>query len=170
MQHRPAPEALDLDTSTTALRAVATFEAVKGGVVLFLGLGLLSLLHRDAEEIAENLLVHLHIDPDHRMAQAMLRAAAKITDARLWAIAGGAVVYATVRLTEAWGLWYRRVWAEWFAMLSGALYLPFEIVKVIERPNLLHIGIFLGNVVIVLYMVYIRLRAYRVVGASQTAL
>ncbi len=44
---------------------------------------------------------------------------------------------------------------------SGMLYLPFEIVKVIERPNMLHVGIFVGNLGIVLYMLYIRVRAYR---------
>jgi len=53
------------------------------------------------------------------------------------------------------------VWAEWFALLSGTIYLPFEIVKVIERPNVLHFTILLGNLIIILYMGYIRLRTYQ---------
>jgi uncharacterized membrane protein (DUF2068 family) len=159
--HRPPPEAVDERASTAGLRAVATFEAIKGGAVLLLGLGLLALLHKDVEAAAEQLLVHLHINPDRRLSHALLNAASRVTDARLWGIAGGAVAYASVRFTEAWGLWHRRVWAEWFALLSGTLYLPWEIVKLVERANLLHITLFAGNLVVILYMLRIRLQACR---------
>jgi uncharacterized membrane protein (DUF2068 family) len=55
---------------------------------------------------------------------------------------------------EAYGLWYARAWAEWIALISGAIYLPFEIYKVIHRQNLFHVSVLLINVAIVLYMVY----------------
>jgi uncharacterized membrane protein (DUF2068 family) len=66
-----------------------------------------------------------------------------------------------VRFTEAWGLWNRRVWAEWFALLSGAIYLPWEIFKIVERLNWLHVGLFLTNVAILLYLLAIRVGAMR---------
>jgi len=69
--------------------------------------------------------------------------------------------YAGVRYTEAWGLWNRRVWAEWFALLCGALYLPWEIFKLLEVPNRLHLSVFLINIAIVLYILHIRIAAYR---------
>ncbi|HUS04717.1 MAG TPA: DUF2127 domain-containing protein [Bryobacteraceae bacterium] len=159
--HHAAPTAIDERTSATGLHAVAIFESVKGISVLLLGLGVLAYLHKDLEEEAQNILTFLHINPEHRLAHAFLRAAAKTTDARLWGIAAGAVAYATVRFTEAWGLWKRRVWAEWFALLSGALYLPWEIVKVAEKPNWLHLGIFTTNMIVLLYMLYIRVAATR---------
>ena len=164
------PEAIDQESSAAGLRAVAIFEAVKGTAVLLLGLGLLTLLHKDVEEFAENLLSSMHFNLDHRFSQAVLKAASKTTDRNLWAIAAGAVAYSTVRLVEAWGLWNRRVWAEWFALLSGALYLPFEIVKVAEKTNALHLSIFLGNVVIVLYMLYVRVRALTCEKRAEEAL
>jgi uncharacterized membrane protein (DUF2068 family) len=160
-RRRPPPEGVDERTGTAGLRAVATFEATKGAIVLALGLGLLALLHRDVEEAAESLLVHLHINPEIRISRVFLKAASRVTDARLWAIAGGSLAYSTVRLIEAWGLWHRRVWAEWFALLSGTLYLPWEIAKLVERPNPLHLTVFLGNVVIILYMAYVRFMASR---------
>jgi uncharacterized membrane protein (DUF2068 family) len=141
------------------LRAVASLEALKGIMVLLLGLGLLRLLHKNAETVAEDLLIHFHINPDMRLSHALLNAADRITDARLWGIAAAAAVYALVRFVEAWGLWWRRVWAEWFAILSGALYLPWEILKVSERPNALHLALLFCNVSIVGYMVFIRARA-----------
>lgn len=152
---------MDERSSTAGLRAVAIFEAVKGVLILLLGLGLLSLLHKDFEDVAENLLFRLHINAEHRVGRAIVDAASKLTDARLWAIAGAAAADAAVRFVEAWGLWNRRVWAEWFALLSGALYLPLEILKLAERANWLHITIFAGNVAILLYMLYIRVQAFR---------
>jgi uncharacterized membrane protein (DUF2068 family) len=159
--HRPPPEALDLRTSAAGLRTVAVFEAVKGIVVLALGLGLLSLLHKDVEEAAENALIHLHLNPEHRIGQAMIRAASTMSDSRLWSIAAGAAAYSVVRFVESYGLWNRRVWAEWFALLSGMLYLPIEIYKLSEKTNWLHILIFALNLAIFLYMLEIRVRAIR---------
>jgi uncharacterized membrane protein (DUF2068 family) len=160
-RRRAHPTAVDNVASVNGLRAVATFEAAKGAIVLLLGLGILSLLHQNVEAAAENLLVYLHINPDHRLSHAFLNAAARMTDVQLWIAASVSVVYASVRFAEAWGLWNKRVWAEWFALLSGALYLPWEISKLVQLPNWLHLGIFLGNVAILLYILGIRIKAYR---------
>src|SRR5438045_7947962 len=96
-----SPPAVDKQASKAGLRTVATIEALKGIVVLLLGLALLDLIHKDAEDIAERFLEHLHINPDRRLAQALLHSASRVTDARLWTIAAAAVVYASVRFTEA---------------------------------------------------------------------
>jgi uncharacterized membrane protein (DUF2068 family) len=82
-----------------------------------------------------------------------------MTDSRLWALTAAAIAYATVRYVEAYGLWNRRVWAEWFALLSGALYMPWELYRLIERPNWFHVGVLALNLVIVVYMLYVRVAA-----------
>jgi uncharacterized membrane protein (DUF2068 family) len=148
---------LDQRTSTAGLRAVASFEAFKGALVILLGLFLL-FYHSDAEDFAQDLLDHLHIDADRRLGQMLMHAASQITDARIWTIAAAALTYATVRFVEAWGLWHRRVWAEWFALLSGAMYLPWEVLKVAQKATPERIGVLAINVIIVLYMLYIRIR------------
>ena len=145
-------------TTTAGLRAVAIFEAAKGLAVLLLGLGLLGLLHHNVEATADALLVHLHVSPDRRISHALLHAASRLTDARLWGIAAGAVAYTCVRFTEAWGLWRRRDWAQWFALLSGAMYLPWEFVGMLDHANWLHVILFVGNVAILLYMLFIRIQ------------
>jgi uncharacterized membrane protein (DUF2068 family) len=159
---RPVPAGVvDLETSLGGLRAIAVFEGLKGLAALLLAAGLLTLLHRDAEQVAEELLVHLHIGLEHEVSRVFLHMAHGMTDRRIWAIGGGAVAYTIVRFTESYGLWNRRVWAEWFALLSGALYLPWEIYSVSVHPNLLHYVIFAANLVIILYMLYVRVRACR---------
>src|SRR5579885_3242115 len=158
---RRDPEGVDLETSVNGLRAIAIFEGLKGLVALLLAGGLLALLHRDVEQVAEQLLIHLHVGEEHAASRAFLRLAHGMTDRRIWAIAGGAVAYTVVRFTEAYGLWRRRVWAEWFALLSGTLYLPWEIYSVSIHPNIVHYVVFSANLGIVLYMLYVRVRACR---------
>jgi len=137
------------------LRAVATFELFKGLAVLLAAFGILLLVHReDPWDLADGLLRLLHISPDHHFAQVFLDWADSLTEAKVWAVAGVAVGYSLLRFVEAYGLWYARAWAEWIALISGTLYLPFEIYKVIHRQNLFHVSVLLLNVAVVLYMVY----------------
>ncbi len=156
--HQPPIEAVDERSSAVGLRAVASFEALKGTVVLVLGITLL-LVHKHAWNLTESLLFHLHINPDRRIGSMLMNAATKVSDARLLTIAAAVVTYCTVRFVEAWGLWNRRVWAEWFALLSGAMYLPWELLKIAERADWERIGVLAVNVIIVLYMLEIRIRA-----------
>jgi uncharacterized membrane protein (DUF2068 family) len=102
----------------------------------------------------------LHVNPDHhRYAQVFLNLADNVTDAKLWALAGGALAYSIVRFIEAYGLWRERTWAEWFALISGALYVPFEAYEVIRRTTPIHVAVLLINLIIVFYMLYLRLSA-----------
>ncbi|HTU45450.1 MAG TPA: DUF2127 domain-containing protein [Bryobacteraceae bacterium] len=155
--HQPPPQAVDQRASTAGLRAVASFEALKGIAVLLLGVTLLA-VHQHAEDFAERLLYHLHMDPDRRFAHAFLNAANKVTDARIWTIAAATLTYSAVRFVEAWGLWNRRVWAEWFALLSGAMYLPWEILRITERADWERIAVLGVNIIIVVYMLEVRIR------------
>jgi uncharacterized membrane protein (DUF2068 family) len=141
------------------LRTVASLELGKGLVVLLLGFGFVSLVHKDAWDVAETLLHFLHVNPDRRYAQVFLNLADNITDAKLWAMAGGALAYSIVRFVEAYGLWLERAWAEWFALISGALYVPFEAFELVRRPNMIHLAVLLINLGIVLFMLYLRLSA-----------
>jgi uncharacterized membrane protein (DUF2068 family) len=162
LQIEPAASAQSIDERTSALglRAVAAFEAIKGGAVLLLGFIFIA-IHNQAEDLASSLLFHLHFDPDRRFARMLMNAATRLTDVRLLTIVLAAVTYAAVRLIEAWGLWNRRVWAEWFALLSGAMYLPWELLKLSEKADWERATVFGGNLLIVGYMLLIRIRECR---------
>jgi uncharacterized membrane protein (DUF2068 family) len=142
-----------------ALRAVASVEFLKGLIVLLAGFGLLSLVHRDAWDVAESFLEWLHISPDAHYAQVFLNLADQVTDGKLWAVAIGALAYSSLRFAEAYGLWGARPWAEWLALVSGAIYLPFEIYEIARRPDWVRMTIFLVNLAVVLYMASLRLQA-----------
>ncbi len=157
---RELPLAVDDRSSKAGLRAVASFEALKGIVVLVLGITLLA-VHSHVQDLSESLLYHLHIDFDRRLGHMVLNAATTISDARWWTIGAAVGTYSSVRFIEAWGLWNRRVWAEWFALLSGAMYLPWEFLKLVERVDWDRVGVLVVNLVIVVYMLIIRIRECR---------
>lgn len=139
------------------IRVVAVFEAAKGTVVIAAGLGLLSLLHRDAQHAAETIVRHLHLNPARHYPRVFIEAAARTTSSRLWLLAAGAFAYSAVRFIEAYGLWRLRPWAEWFAILSGGLYLPVEIYELVRHPTPVKAAILIGNAAIVGYLIHVRL-------------
>ena len=144
------------DPHWKGLRAVATLEFTKGVVVLLLVLGVASLIERERWPITETLLEFFRIDPARTFAHNISHLLARFTGTRLWTAAGVAMAYTCLRFVEAYGLWNARVWAEWLALASGAVYLPFEIIALAHRPNLLHLVVLLVNVGIVLYMAFLR--------------
>ena len=146
------------------LRVVASFEFLKGIFVLLIGLSALLLVHKDAWVIAESLLALAHISTDRHVAQLFLDFADDITDTRLWAAAWLALIYSVLRFTEAYGLWMQRTWAEWVAFGSGTLLIPLEIRELLRGVTLVRSVLFVGNLVIVFYMLYL-LRSGRLVGA-----
>lgn len=141
------------------LRAVASLELIKGIIVLAGIFGILFLVHTDPGDVADWCLTVLHISPDHHFAQVFLDWADSLTDKKLWVVAGVAAVYSILRFVEAYGLWKARAWAEWIALVSGTLYLPFEIFKIVTKPNLFHFSLLLINLAVVLYMAYVLLEA-----------
>jgi uncharacterized membrane protein (DUF2068 family) len=137
------------------LRAIASLEFFKGTFVALMGLCAILLVHKDAWLYAESLLALLHINTDRRVAQQFLDFADNVTDSRLWAAAQIAFVYAALRFTEAYGLWKGRTWAEWVAFLSGFLLLPLEVRELLRGLTWLRVVLFVGNLVVIFYMIYV---------------
>ena len=137
------------------LRAVASFEVIKGIFVLLIGVSAILLVHQDAWVIAESILALLHISTDRHSAQVFLDFADNLTDARLWAAARLAFIYSALRFAEGYGLWKQRTWAEWLAFGSGTLLLPLEIRALLRGVTFLRSAIFVINIAIILYMFYL---------------
>lgn len=148
-------------THLKGLRLIASVELLKGTLVVVGTLALLRLVHRDVGEIAANLLDKFHVPPGASLATYVLQGADSVTPEKIKALIGFALVYSTIRFVEGYGLWLARVWAEWFAIVSGTVYLPFEVFELIRRPNMLHLIVLLINVAIVVYMASLRYRSKR---------
>src|SRR5215472_16602575 len=141
----PLPIAEPSPRHRRLLRVVAGIEFLKGVFVVLMGICALLLLHKDVWLYAESLLALFHVNTDRRFAQMFLDLADNVTDARLWAAAQIAFAYAALRFTEAYGLWKERTWAEWIALISGAMMLPLEVRELIRGLTLLRCSLFVGN-------------------------
>jgi uncharacterized membrane protein (DUF2068 family) len=151
--------ATDDVTHLKALRFIALLEILKGGVVVIGALALLHFVHRDIAAIAAALLDRLHVPPGASLATYILQGADSVTPAKIKGLIGFATIYSTIRFVEGYGLWLARIWAEWFAIISGTVYLPFEVYELIQKVTWIHVGVLLANVAIVVYMASLRVRA-----------
>lgn len=157
--------ATDTQTSTTpsehrhrhrlqALRTVALMEFAKGVAVLAAAI---SLYWVDPTDVVGAFLDFLHVSPDHHLAQLLLRSADVLSNASLWLVILIACIYSGLRFAEAFGLWRARAWAEWIALVSGAMYIPFEAYRLAHRISLFHAGILIVNLAVVAFMFYLRI-------------
>jgi uncharacterized membrane protein (DUF2068 family) len=141
------------------LRGIALLEAAKGLLAILVAVWLVSLLHKDIQDVAEHLLHFLHkifrLNPDGRVAREIIRGARRVTRGNLDLWIGGTLLYSTIRFVEAAGLWLEKQWAEWFALISGCLYLPIEIYELAHRATPIKWAIFATNVLIVAYLAWL---------------
>jgi len=141
------------------VRTVATIELAKGIIVVLAGLGVFTMRHKDIWGVAESFLEFFHVNPYHRYVGVFIDLVYRVSDVRLWKIAVVASLYVILRFVEAYGLWYLCAWAEWLALASGAMYIPFEAADLVRHPTWFGLLITAVNVGIVLYMLLLRLEA-----------
>jgi uncharacterized membrane protein (DUF2068 family) len=137
-----------------ALHAIALFEGVKGIAALAASLGLLSLAHRDVRSLAYALIGHFHLDPEAHYPHLLLDYATLLANGGVRTAVLLAWAYAAIRLTEGYGLWKDRAWAEWLAAASGAIYLPWEAMHLAQHRSAINALVLLGNAAVVVYMVW----------------
>jgi len=138
------------------VRSIAVFEAFKGLIVLVAGFGLLHLVHHDLQAAAEELVRHSHLNPARHYPRIFIEAASRTSPARMRFLAAMAFLYSTIRFVEAWGLWNLKAWAEWFAIISGSIYVPIEIYELIKHATAIRFAVLILNLVVVAYLIYVR--------------
>ena len=145
---------ISLMRSLRGIRLVALFEAAKGVFVLLAGFGVLALVHRNLQDVADELVRRFHLNPARHYPRIFIEAAGKATDTRLWLLAGTAVLYAVFRLAEAYGLWRDRRWAGWLAAVTGAIYVPLEVVALFRSITWVKLTTLIVNLGILAFMTW----------------
>lgn len=138
--------------SKGALRFIAALEAVKGALVLFVGIGLPGLTHHRTERLLEKIVRHFHLNPAHHAPRIFERLATKLDNTHLWVLAATAGGYALIRFAEAYGLWRQRRWAEWVGCVGAAAYVPVEVSHLIHHHSWITMWVLIVNVAIVVYL------------------
>ncbi len=131
------------------VRTIALLEAGKGLMALLAGSGLLLLWDANLQTVGDELLRHLHLNPGRLHGNILWKAMTSTSIGHLHLLAVGVLCYTLLRFTEAAGLWLDRRWAEWLGVLSGGVYVPFEIRELWHRPGLLSFTLLALNLLIV---------------------
>ena len=141
-----------INLKLTEFRVVAVFEALKGILVLMVASALIKWLHPDAQHAVEELVRHFHLNPASRYPRIFLQAASHLSNVRLLVISLGAVAYAAVRFTEAYGLWRGRNWARVLGLVGAALYVPLELLELAKRISGAGLTVLLVNLLILVVL------------------
>ena len=143
------------------LRAIAVFEATKG-VIALAGAAALAAIGPDAlQHELQTALARLGIVVQ-RGSSALLDA---ITPQTVHIAVAVGLVYAGMRLLEAWGLWRHRAWASWLGCIGAAMYLPIELRELWRHPGWLPATVLAINLAVVWVLGRDCLRRMRVQAA-----
>jgi uncharacterized membrane protein (DUF2068 family) len=134
---------------------LALLEGAKGLLAIIGAFVIFNFAHKDLTEVALHVLSALHVHPGSRLAEAVFRAADKATTQQIVTVGFGVSVYAAIRLIEAVGLWRERDWAQWFAMLSACIYLPWEIYEILNHYRPIKAVVLIINIIVIVYLAYV---------------
>ena len=103
---------------------LALFEGLKGVLALVAAASLEIMGPQPLQDLVAGLITKFNLNPHSGPLPTLLHA---INPAAVHFAALVLVLYALVRLLEAWGLWRAKAWASWLGCIAAALYLPFDI-------------------------------------------
>jgi uncharacterized membrane protein (DUF2068 family) len=141
----------------TVVRLIIIERAVRGTLVLILGIALLT-DSRQIGRLVRRWVAELDLNPERRLIPratvAVLRPFGLLSTRTVIVLGLGAVLFAALELTEAVGLARRRRWAEYLTVIAGCIGIPFEVSEVINRQTPLRIGFLVANIAIVIYLAW----------------
>ena len=139
--------------SETTLLLIALFKLLKGVLLVIVGIGALRLVHKDVSAVVMHWVNLLRVDPDNHFIHRIIVRSFGIQAKQLREISAGTFFYASILLTEGIGLLRRKHWAEWFTVISTAVFIPLEIYEIVHRFTWVRVGVLLLNAAIVWYLV-----------------
>jgi uncharacterized membrane protein (DUF2068 family) len=143
------------------LRLIGAFKLVKGALLAVIAFKMLRHIHDDLELAGYALALRLHLDPEGRLVEPILRRLLDVDPRTLTHFGVGALAYAALLWTEGVGLILRQHWAEYLTIVATACLVPFELYELSRAMTLTRIVALVVNVVIVAYLVRVLRRDRR---------
>jgi len=143
------------------LLLIAAYKFFIALVFAAVGVGALHLVGKDVGDILSSLVSDLRFNPEDRFVNFVLDKASLLDDPALRRIGLGAFCYAAVSIVEGVGLYLEKAWAEYLTLAITASFLPIEIRELMHRFTWTRVGIFVINVVMLIYLVVIVIERHR---------
>ena len=132
---------------------IAGLKVFKALLLFTVGFGLFSLMNRDIATIFSWVLEALHLDTQSRLLHGLVLRIDALRPHDLLVASLVGMAYGGICLIEGIGLWYEMSWAGYLAVISTALFLPFEIRELLDRVTVVRTGVFLLNIAIMAYLI-----------------
>ena len=142
-------------------KVIGAIKFASGLLMFVVGSGLLRLIDHNQGEGWERLIQRLQLDAHGRIFRSAVAAISGLDHAHLNLILAGIFFYAVLHSIEGIGLMLERDWAGYLVVIMTGTLLPFEVYEIARRPNALRIGVLLGNLAILIYLVVILVRERR---------
>ena len=139
--------------SETTLLLIALFKLFKGILLVIVAVGALRLVHKDVAAVVQHWVDLLRVDPDNRFIHRIIVRSFGIQARQLREISAGTFFYAGILLTEGIGLLMKKHWAEYFTVISTAVFIPLEVYEIVHRFTWVRVGVLIVNAAIVWYLV-----------------
>lgn len=134
------------------LRLIAVTEATKGTIAAFTCWLLIHLGYQQFHHQMKVMLDIVHLFSAREITSLLKAQIDKITPSNYHTAIAIIALYASMRFIEAGGLWHSMRWTQWFAIISGAIYLPFEIIDWIKQPSWWMAAVIAFNSAVVIYV------------------
>jgi uncharacterized membrane protein (DUF2068 family) len=132
---------------------IALFKFFKGFILLAVGVGALSLVHKDVALEVARWIDAFRIDPHNFYVQRLLGKIYFLNAHRLRQLSAGTFFYAGLLLTEGAGLLSGKRWGRYFTIIITTSFIPLELYEIAKRITFPRMAVLLTNIAIVAYLV-----------------
>src|SRR5262245_23892991 len=137
------------------LKVIGVLKLISGATALLVGVGVFHFLDHDPGPHAERIITHLGLDPNNHIIHAAISRITGIDRAHLRALEIGTYFYAALHTVEGIGLIVGYHWAEYLVIVATGSLIPFELYEIARKLTLIRVTLFVANVAIVIYLIYI---------------
>lgn len=146
---------------------IGVLKLLKSIALFVTGVGLLSLLHRDAAQTLRTWVELIGLDAHAHLIEGLLAKVSGISHHTMRNLGVGTLLYALVFGTEGVGLLLWRAWAEYLTTAVTISFLPIEGYELFRHPGVVKGLVILVNAAIVAYLLFEIRRRRRGSGAPQ---
>jgi uncharacterized membrane protein (DUF2068 family) len=132
---------------------IAIFKLIKGVLLLIVGIGALSLIHKDVAEVIARWVDVIRVDPDNRHIRGLITRIDAVNARKLEEISAGTFFYAALLLTEGTGLLLKKRWAEYFTIIVTGSFIPMEIYELVKHISIAKTLLLAFNLAVVWYLI-----------------
>jgi uncharacterized membrane protein (DUF2068 family) len=138
-----------------SLKTIACLKLLRGSIAITIGVSLFIIYRRSEAFSWMDHPVLNSISSNDPFLQMVFFWLGSFNQTQILSIAVLACLVGVLRWVEAGGIWLNKSWAQWLAVFSGFIYIPFEVNELIYRFSWLMVLVLFINALIVSYLLYV---------------